>query len=231
MSVVRLGLTGLAMAGVAVVLLALTGDPLGCLRTLGAAPRLAAGGGAETVVLALTGLLAWATWAWGAVGLLLTAASGLPGLPGAVAHGLSWLLLPERLRTAAALALGTGVVLAGPAAATPGAAPAPPDRPAAVTGSPGPPDWPADDAPITPADDPVTSPADAHVVVAGDCLWRIAEHHLDRPGAPPGDADVAAAVAAWWSANEGVIGADPDLIHPGQELRPPADIDDAGGPR
>ncbi len=231
MSVVRLGLTGLAMAGVAVVLLALTGDPLGCLRTLGAAPRLAAGGGAETVVLALTGLLAWATWAWGAVGLLLTAASGLPGLPGAVAHGLSWLLLPERLRTAAALALGVGLAVTGPAVATPAGPSGPPDRPPAATGSPGPPDWPADDAPTAPVDGPETAPAGVHVVVAGDCLWRIAEQHLDRTGAPPGDADVAAAVAAWWSANEGVIGADPDLIHPGQELRPPADIDDAGGPR
>ena len=46
MSGVRLGLTTAVMAGVAVLLLALAGDPGSCLRTLRAAPGLAAAGGA-----------------------------------------------------------------------------------------------------------------------------------------------------------------------------------------
>jgi nucleoid-associated protein YgaU len=32
---------------------------------------------------------------------------------------------------------------------------------------------------------------------------------------------VAAAVDAWWHANAAVIGPDPDLLLPGQVLRPP----------
>lgn len=221
MSVDRLVLTGLAMAAVAVALLTLAGDPSSSLRTLRRAGEIATPGGAETVVLALTGLLAWATWAWGAVGLLLTAASTLPGLAGALGCALSRVLLPERLRAAAALALGMGLAVAGPAAAAPGPS-APPDWPAAVTGSPGPPDWPSDRR----AEAPGTryEVADRHVVVPGDCLWLIAEDHLDRSGTPPDDAQVARAVIAWWAANAEVIGPDPDLIHPGQVLQaPPAD--------
>ena len=231
MSVVRLGLTGLAMAVAAVVLLTLAADPVTCLRTLRRAPEVAAAGAAEAVVLALTGLLAWATWAWGAVGLLLTAAGGLPGMPGALALAVSRVLLPERLRAAAALALGMGLAVAGPAAAAVGTPSGPPDRPAAVAGAPGPPDWPSDrtaqQPPVTPAE-----VADRHVVVPGDCLWRIAEDHLDRSGDPPDDAQVARAVTAWFSANAEVIGPDPDLIHPGQVLQTPAAAPHSpGGPR
>lgn len=226
MSVIRLGVTGLAMAATALALLALTADPATSLRTLGRAPEVAAAGAPETVVLALTGLLAWATWTWGAVGLLLTAATGLPGLSGALAGTVSRALLPERLRMAAALALGMGLAVAGPAAAAPGPS-GPPDRPAAVAGAPGPPDWPSDGTTPVPPDAAVE-----HVVVPGDCLWRIAEHHLDRTGRPPDDGQIARAVSAWWSANSAVIGPDPDLVHPGQVLQaPPTDPDPSGGPR
>jgi nucleoid-associated protein YgaU len=61
--------------------------------------------------------------------------------------------------------------------------------------------------------------ADVVLVAPGDTLWSIAAAHL-----PPdaSDADVAAAVQQWYSANREVVGADPDLIRPGQHLEAPA---------
>ena len=56
------------------------------------------------------------------------------------------------------------------------------------------------------------------VVQRGDTLWAIARARLGS------SADVAAtahAVDRWHAANREVIGADPDLIHPGQRLDPP----------
>ena len=228
MSVARLTLTGAAMAGIAAVLAVVAPAPGQAVRTVSRAQEISALGGAETVVLALTGLLAWAAWAWGAVGLLLAAAGALPGLPGAVARGVARLLVPERLRTAAAIALGLGMAVAGPAAAAPSSPSGAPDRPAQVAGPPGPPDWPIDD----PAAQPATAAAD-HVVVPGDCLWRIAADRLEEDtGTSPTDAATARSVAAWWAANTDVIGADPDLIHPGQVLHaPPSHPDPAGGAR
>jgi hypothetical protein len=211
----RLLCTAVAMSLVAVALRALTGPWQSVLSTLAHATSISATSGPEDVVLAAAGLLAWAAWAWGALGLLLTAASAAPGVGGALAHGLSRLVLPASLRTAAGLALGVGLVVAAPAAsAAPMAVAAVtvPDWPAADEGpaSPAPPDWPA-----------AAESAGEHVVVAGDCLWRIAENRLLATGARPTAADVAAAVDRWWTANADVIGPDPDLIHPGQVLRPP----------
>ena len=52
----------------------------------------------------------------------------------------------------------------------------------------------------------------------GDSLWTIVARHLG-PGAT--DLDIAAAWPSWYEANAGTIGADPDLIRPGQLLVPP----------
>lgn len=52
------------------------------------------------------------------------------------------------------------------------------------------------------------------VVAPGDSLWSITADLL--PGA--GDAAIAAAWPRLYAANSGVVGADPDLIHPGQVL-------------
>ena len=58
-----------------------------------------------------------------------------------------------------------------------------------------------------------------HVVVRrGDTLWDLAGRHLG-PGAT--SADVAQEWPRWYAANLEVIGPDPDLILPGQELRVP----------
>ncbi len=56
------------------------------------------------------------------------------------------------------------------------------------------------------------------VVRRGDTLWGIAARHL-APGAS--DAAIAAEWPRWYVANRDVVGADPDLILPGQRLTPP----------
>ncbi|HZM65368.1 MAG TPA: LysM domain-containing protein [Nakamurella sp.] len=52
----------------------------------------------------------------------------------------------------------------------------------------------------------------------GDSLWSIAAAHLPSP---PSDPDIDTAWRTWYSTNAEVIGADPDLIMPGQQLRFP----------
>lgn len=69
--------------------------------------------------------------------------------------------------------------------------------------------------------------ASAVVVRRGDTLWSIVARHLG-PDADP--LRVAAAVPHWHSANRAVIGDDPNLLLPGQQLTPP-DRDAVGGPR
>lgn len=69
----------------------------------------------------------------------------------------------------------------------------------------------------------VTGSVDSHpaaevVVHRGDTLWDIVRRQL---GPNASDAEVADAWPAWHHANRTVIGDDPDLILPGQILRPP----------
>ncbi|MFN2560961.1 MAG: LysM peptidoglycan-binding domain-containing protein [Jatrophihabitans sp.] len=56
-------------------------------------------------------------------------------------------------------------------------------------------------------------------VEPGDCLWLIASRRLG-PGASA--AQVSAEWPRWYAANESVIGADPDVIRPGEVLHPPS---------
>jgi nucleoid-associated protein YgaU len=60
------------------------------------------------------------------------------------------------------------------------------------------------------------------VVRAGDSLWAIAEASLRSAGRPATDQQVAQAWPRWWAANREAVGDDPDLLHPGTVLRPPA---------
>ncbi|GGL85955.1 hypothetical protein GCM10011594_02070 [Nakamurella endophytica] len=57
------------------------------------------------------------------------------------------------------------------------------------------------------------------VVLRGDTLWAIAARHLP---ADAGDARIDAEWRRWYVANRDVVGPDPELILPGQRLRPPA---------
>ena len=61
--------------------------------------------------------------------------------------------------------------------------------------------------------------ADEVVVRRGDSLWDIAARHL---GPDASAAEVAVEWPRWHHANRDVIGADPDLLIPGQRLVPPA---------
>ena len=59
----------------------------------------------------------------------------------------------------------------------------------------------------------------SYVVHRGDALWDVAARHLG-PGASA--ADIAREWPRWYATNRGVIGPDPDLIHPGDVLVPPS---------
>lgn len=226
MSLRRLVLTAASMGLVAVGLAELT-PPMGQMTdALTAAQRTADTVGADSLVIAATGLLAWAVWVWGALGLALTAASALPGLVGSTARLATHAVLPAAARRSAALLLGLGLGVAAPmaTAATVLGTPAV----AAVPAS-GVPDWPTASVPAAPPADRVPDwpgaevpEVVAHVVVRGDCLWHItSDRLLAQRGRPPTDGETAAATQAWWQANAEVIGPDPDLLLPGQVLSPP----------
>jgi hypothetical protein len=55
-------------------------------------------------------------------------------------------------------------------------------------------------------------------VKPGESLWSIAEATLPAGASA---AEVAASSAAWYDTNRAVIGANPSLIHPGQDLAAP----------
>ncbi|CCH90059.1 conserved membrane protein of unknown function [Modestobacter italicus] len=191
--------------------------------------------GPDALVLVCVPLLAWLCWAWGALGLLLTAAATVPGWAGRLAGVLLTGVLPAGARPVAAVALGVGLSTAAPVLLAPVALPAVTasaaasehlgadpdavvvDRPAGTAPVP---DWPG--APPAVPDWPGVGPEE-HVVLRGDCLWDIAAGWLERrqPGVEVTDTAVREATQAWWRANAAVIGADPDLLLPGQVLRPP----------
>lgn len=62
------------------------------------------------------------------------------------------------------------------------------------------------------------NPDQYYVVKSGDNLWQIAAKHLNDDS-PHGE--IAHAVKRWIHVNHHVIGNNPDLIHPGQQLKEP----------
>lgn len=133
---------------------------------------------------------------------------------------------PGVVRRALLVSAGTGLALAGAglpavAAVDDTGVPAELGWSETVDLGPAPATAPAPPPPAPPAatDQAGTLPTAATVTVRpGDTLWDLAAANL------PADADasdVAAAWPAWYAANAGVVGDDPDLIHPGQQLVPP----------
>jgi hypothetical protein len=199
--------------------------------------------GADGALLPVLSALVWSAAAWLGLGLLAAAASGLPGLAGRAGALVARLLLPRAARAVLAGSAGLGVLLAPVAA---GAAPAPHPAPAPAATPPAPawpvpsstsaartpPAWPVarSSAPPSPAasappastasPERASRPAGDRVTVRpGDSLWAITARRLGSRATP---ARVAAEWPRWFAANHAVIGDDPDLIRPGQELAPPA---------
>jgi hypothetical protein len=209
-----------AAAGAALLLTApAPGTAVGTLQTATAAPDPLA------PLLALVALIAWALVGW----LLLVAAGSLatrlPGTAGRVAAAGTRRVAPAAVRRLVEVSLGltvaVGALGASPAAASPQI---PPPAAAATL------DWPAEPPSPVPSLDwnpgsadhvaPRSHVATTPVVVRpGDSLWSVAADHL-----PPcaSNAQIARAWPTWWAANRTAVGADPDLIHPGLPLTPPA---------
>ncbi len=179
--------------------------------------------------------------------LALTAAAVLlarvPGFLGAAAGRVAVATSPAVLRSLVRIAAGAAVLTApGPAAGTAlaDAGPSPAATTTATAASVR--VLPADEVPVLdrvvrvaatppaptvrpPAHPARPEPATAQhpsrrtvVVRSGDTLWDIAERQL-----PPGHtaADVARAWPRWFAANRDVIGPDPGVIRPGEQLQAP----------
>jgi hypothetical protein len=213
---------GGAVAGTAagVALLAAAPTPAAALATL-ATPTA---GDPLGPLLALIALVAWALLAWLVAVAAAVSATRLPGAAGLIGDALARRVAPAAVRRLVEVALGVsvaaGVLGASPAFAGTHVPPAPPAVAASL-------DWPTPPSPITapaldwnPRSAPAPAPAVAPVVVQpGDSLWAVAADHLPA-GAT--NAQIAQAWPAWWSANRAAVGPDPDLIHPGLSLTPPA---------
>lgn len=200
---------------------------------------------ADELLIGLTASLALACVLWLALGLVLGLLAQVPGSLGRAALAVAEVLTPRLLRQGAGFVLGVGVV----AGLAPGTAVAEPPSPSssisqAWTTTAGPdavppslpdpgfhslpdPSWvptaptvrpQADVGLLSRAPADTVDPRPDVVVQRGDTLWTIAARHLG-PGAS--DAEIAQAWPAWFDANRGVIGDDPDLILPGQVLRAP----------
>ena len=208
--------------------------------TAGPLERVTASGPAsfeDLLALSAAGA-AWAAFGWLVCGLSLSVAAATLA-PGGSLDRIARAITPRAVRRLAALLLGLGLVaapvaLALPAQAVPVAAtserPGPP--PAASEGIPALERW----SPDRPARPPRAGPPEQslallvsrphreravteHIVVRrGDTLWDIAARAL---GPNASVAEIAASWPRWHAANRSTIGPDPDLILPGQLLRPP----------
>jgi hypothetical protein len=196
------------------------------------------------VVAGRLGLLAiWLVAAWTAAALGLAVAMRAPGPLGHGAAVLGRRIMPRAMRSILGGAAGL-VLVGGPALSCAAGAQATPVRAPAVLTAPsvaadsaaagsGPstdtgrlpaPAWPTDADRNNPP--PAEPPPKTVRVHPDDSLWLIAAHRLGPKATP---AQIAALWPRWYQANSSVIGPDPDLLHPGQQLRDPAST--AGEPR
>ena len=108
--------TTATMCGIAWALSVLGSDAAELRAAVASPQTLVDTAGPDALVLVVASATAWACWAWGALGLLLTAASALPGWAGRSAGSLLPGLLPAAARRAAALAIGVGLTATAPLA-------------------------------------------------------------------------------------------------------------------
>jgi len=175
--------------------------------------------------VAAAGFTTWVVWAaalvasscagWFAVAATMVVASAVRGRPVPTVRGCpAW--MRRGLLAACGVAIAGGAT-AVPVGAEPGHPASPPPVVRLVEGLPLP-DRTTDGA--GPAPSSTAAPADGPTVIVGpgDCLWRLAEATL------PVDATDAQISRRWhriYALNRSAIGADPDLIQPGQRLRLP----------
>ncbi len=188
--------------------------------------RAAVGAAATTVTLdakvaavaLAVGAVAAAILALGTTLLVLGATARAAGRRWRAVEAAATRLTPRLLRRALVVGLGAGLsALAAPAVA---------DTPPVLG-------WQVTEQAAATTDATATAVADVHAaeptqaprtveVRPGDCLWSIAAAHLP---AGADDADVARAWPAWYTANAETIGADPDLLLPGQRLVVPDGVE------
>jgi hypothetical protein len=156
-------------------------------------------------------LVSGATWALGLGGawaLLIGVAATLEVLSSGRLALTSRTGCPAPVRRV--LLAGLGVLLAGAGAVASPVSAAP--TPSGSRGQLGLP------VPVRPTGAAYAEPRRHVEVRPGDCLWRLA-HRRSPPGAT--DREVARLVTRTYRSNRRVIGPDPDLIQPGQQLRLP----------
>lgn len=236
----------LASGGILGVALA-TSAARGVTRILDPVPMSPAEAVTTLCALAALALVAYLT-----LTVALTATAHLPGRLGRLGAWVLARTTPALAQRWAAVLLGatvSGVAVPGPALASGSPAPVEPVPVSAVafvpTGEATPlveagqasaeldpgPGW----TPTRPIRRPVSAPhllgavpSDAadtasasHVVLRGDTLWAIAARHL---GPDACDAQISQEWRRWYAVNRDLIGPDPDLILPGQVLRPPTSV-------
>ena len=212
-SILRLGAVWLAAIAAATALAALAApDAIAAVTAVrsGGAPAAGFGGWVVWGAAGTASLCA----AWFAVVATLVLGSALTG---AAPAGGPW--CPPWLRRGllAAGGLALAGVVAVPAGAEPGHPTTPPSLVRLVEGLPLPDRTTDTHRTLGRAASAPSAPHDV-VVAPGDCLWRLAAASL-----PPRATDTEIAVR-WhriYQLNRAVIGADPDLIQPGQRLRLP----------
>jgi nucleoid-associated protein YgaU len=205
--------------------------------------------GTDRMILVLAAAAVWLAAVWLGIGLLAALCPALPGAAGRAADRLARRTLPAALYRLCASAAGVSVLVAPITAVTTAvaaerpsgvsevAAVVDPPPPAWPTGGPVPPPaWPqGTNTRTTPPATPVPQirtvppaaqasngpPAHSAVTVQpGDSLWLIAARRLGT-GATPSQINVA--WREWYAANRALIGADPNVIHPGQVLVDPGE--------
>jgi hypothetical protein len=198
----------------------------------------------ETLVSATAAAGAWLCLAWLTVGFTVATLAALPGAAGRWCAPLSLRIAPAIVRRLACVVFGGMIIsgggVAGPLPAMAAPSPSLPGAdvaassgvPAAGTSlpdldrpEPGPvakPPAPRRESAVHIATGRLRAPEVEHEVVVrnGDTLWGIAARHLSADASV---AEIAAEWPRWYEANRRVIGTDPDLIRPGQRLRPPAE--------
>lgn len=196
------------------------------------------------VLAAVLGLAAVAATALaaGCVALALAMFARATGRRAVTLDRAARALTPAALRRLVAAGVGIGLGLGGAATATaveadlgwqPTVAPAGTSAPATAAtdrtadspsrdaGATSTPRVVLDVAETPPNDAPGVEPRTVATVRPGDTLWGLAADHL---GTDATDADVAAAWPRWHEVNRTVIGADPDVLRPGQVLVVPTGV-------